>query len=313
MARTQDGPMSLIGLFQGNGPNGFGHNSTAEAVTAELDLSGKTYLLTGCNSGIGQETARVLGLRGARVIGAARSLEKAEGACAAFGPGALPVACELSDPESVRAAVQSVRDMGHVLDGILCNAGIMALPKLELQHGYEAQFFTNHVGHFMLVTGLLDLLADDGRVVMTSSSAHTGTYSEGIRLNDLNASGGYTAWGAYGQSKLSNLLFATHLATKLKPGQTANAIHPGVIMTNLGRHMNIVARTLFPVISPIFLKSIPQGAATQTLVATHPSAADSTGLYWADCNPAKSSVFGGDAALAASLWAKTEEIVAGLI
>jgi NAD(P)-dependent dehydrogenase (short-subunit alcohol dehydrogenase family) len=304
--------MSLIGFFKGTGPNGFGHNSSAEDVTSGLDLSGKTYLLTGCNSGIGQETARVLGLRGARVIGAARTLEKATAACADFGPEAVPVACELSDPSSVRAAVQTVRDLGHPLDGILCNAGIMALPKRELQHGYEAQFFTNHVGHFILVTGLLDQLTPEGRVVMTSSSAHTGSYSGGIRFDDLGADNGYSAWGAYGQSKLANVLFATHLATKLKPGQTANAIHPGVIVTNLGRHMNIVARTLFPLFSPIFLKSVPQGAATQTLVATHPSAASQTGLYWADCNPTKSSAHGRDAVMAETLWTKTEAIVAGL-
>jgi NAD(P)-dependent dehydrogenase (short-subunit alcohol dehydrogenase family) len=304
--------MSLIGLFKGNGPNGFGHNSTAEEVTAGLDLSGKTYLLTGCNSGIGQETARVIGLRGARVLGAARSLDKAKVACADFGPDAVPIACELSDPSSVRAAVERVRELGHTLDGILCNAGIMALPNRELQHGYEAQFFTNHVGHFILVTGLLNLLADNGRVVMTSSTAHTRTYSEGIRLDDLDASGGYSAWGAYGQSKLANILFTTQLSTKLKPAQTANAVHPGVIQTNLGRHMNILARTLIPVVSPIFLKSIPQGAATQTLVATHPSAAAQTGLYWSDCNPKEGSAFTRDTALAEKLWTKTEEIVEGL-
>jgi len=304
--------MSVVGWFQGSGPNGFGHNSTAEQVTEGLDLSGKTYLITGCNSGIGQETARVLGQRGARVIGAARTLDKARAACADFGSLALPLACELSEPTSVRAAVQTVVEMGHPLDAILCNAGIMALPSRELQHGYEAQFFTNHVGHFMLVTGLLDQLADDGRVVMTSSGAHNGTYAEGMRLNDLEADNGYTAWGAYGQSKLANILFATHLSTKLEPGQTANAIHPGVIMTNLGRHMNIAARMLFPVLNPLFFKSIAQGAATQTLVATHPSAASETGQYWADCNPAKRSRHALNATLAEQLWSKTEEIIAGL-
>lgn len=304
--------MSLIGLIKGKGPNGFGYTSTAEDVTSGLDLTGKVYMLTGCNSGIGQETARVLGLRGARVIGAARTLEKAQAACADFGPNAVPLVCELSEPSSVRAAVQTVKELGYTLDGILCNAGIMALPKREIQHGYEAQFFTNHVGHFILVTGLLELLADDGRVVMTSSSAHKGTYSDGVRLDDLSADNGYTAWGAYGQSKLSNILFATHLSTKMKPGQTANAIHPGVIMTKLFRHMNVVVRTLFPVFSPLVLKSIPQGAATQTFVATHPSTANQTGLYWADSNLAKSSKFAKDAELAEELWTKTEQIVADL-
>ena len=304
--------MSFVGLFMGKGANGFGHNSTAEQVTAELDLTGKTYLLTGCNSGIGQETARVLGLRGARVIGAARSMEKAKAACAAFGPKAVPLVCELSEPASIRAAVQSVLELGHPLDGIFCNAGIMALPELELQQGYEAQFFTNYLGHFILVTGLLELLSDQGRVVMTSSAAHKQTYPEGIRLEDLNASGGYSALGAYGQSKLACALFALHLSTKLRPGQTANAIHPGVIQTNLGRHMNVVMVGMLSLFSPIFLKSIPQGAATQTFVGTHPLAATQTGLYWADCNPTQGSAFTRDAALAARLWAKSEEIVAGL-
>lgn len=304
--------MSLVGLFKGLGPNGFGHNSTAEQVSSDLDLSGKTYLLTGCNSGIGQETARVLGLRGARVIGAARSMEKAKAACSGFGPQAIPLVCELSDPGSVRAAVASVQKLGHALDGIFCNAGIMALPKRELQNGYEAQFFTNYLGHFILVIGLLDLLSEQGRVVMTSSAAHKQTYAEGIRLDDLDASGEYSALGAYGQSKLACALFALHLSTKLKAGQTANAIHPGVIQTNLGRHMNKAMVFTLSLFSPIFLKSIPQGAATQTYVGTHPSAATQTGLYWADCNPTEGSAFTRDAELAMQLWAKTEEIVAGL-
>jgi len=168
------------------------------------------------------------------------------------------------------------------------------------------------VGHFILVTGLLDLLADDGRVVMTSSSAHEGTYSEGIRVDDLSADNGYNAWRAYGQSKLSNILFANHLSTKMKADQTANAIHPGVIMTNLGRHMNVALRTIISIFSPLVLKTIPQGAATQTFVATHPSTATQTGLYWADSHPAKSSNFATDAALAEKLWTKTEKIVANL-
>ena len=304
--------MSVIGMFFGRGSNGFGHRSTAEQVTEGVDLSGKTFLLTGCNSGIGHETARVLGLRGARVIGAARTLEKATDACADFGEHAIPVASELSDPDSVRAAVQAVKETGHALDGILCNAGIMALPERTLHNGYEAQFYTNHVGHFMLVVPLLDQLTDTGRVVMTSSTGHTATWSEGIRLDDLSAEQGYSAFRAYGQSKLANILFSNHLATRLKPGQTANAVHPGVIQTNLGRNMNVVVRAIAPLFAPLFFKSIPQGAATQTYVAAHPDAADKTGLYWADCNPKTPSQHAQDAALAKALWDKTEAIVAGL-
>ena len=306
--------MSLYGLFQGKGPSGFGYNSTSNEVTEGLDLSGKTYLLTGCNSGLGAETLRVLTMRGARVLGAARSQEKAAKACSAVTGDAIPVVCELSEPASVRAAVASVQSMGFALDGIIANAGVMALPKRTLQHGYELQFFTNHVGHFLLVTGLLDQLSDHGRIVMLSSGAHTGTYPEGIRLDDLAAETGYTAWGAYGQSKLANMLFAKHLATRLpKATQRANSVHPGVIATNLSRHMNRAVIALFSGLGPILaLKSVPQGAATQLYVATHPEAAAGNGLYFSDCNPKLPSSHGQDSDLAAALWDKTEEIVAGL-
>jgi WW domain-containing oxidoreductase len=305
--------MSLYGLFKKAGPSGFGYNSTAEQVTEGFDLSGQTWLLTGCNSGLGLETLRVLTLRGAKVIGAARTREKAAAAGASVSGEVVPLACELNRPESVKAAVKEVTEAGHRLDGIIANAGIMALPKPVIEHGLELQFLTNHVGHFLLVTGLLDRLTANGRVVMLSSAAHTGTYPEGIRLDDLNASGGYTAWGAYGQSKLANMLFARSLAKQLGPGQTANSVHPGVIPTNLGRHMPKAVVVMFRTLGPaLVLKTIPSGAATQVYVATHPDAAGITGEYFADCNPAESSPHGRDDALAEALWVKTEEIVAGL-
>ena len=306
--------MSLYGLFQGKGPSGFGYNSTADEVTEGQEIAGKTYLLTGCNAGLGRETLRVLTARGARVVAAARSLDKAKAAAAEVGGDVIPLAAELSEPASVRAAVQTVRDLGLPLDGIIANAGIMALPERTVKHGLELQFLTNHIGHFILVTGVLDQLTDQGRVVILSSAAHKQTYPEGIRLDDLSAARGYTPWGAYGQSKLSNLLFARRLATRLpKPGQTANAIHPGVIATELSRHMSAAVQGVFHTLGPVFaLKSIPQGAATQCYVATHRDAAQHSGLYFADCNPAPTSAHGQDDALAAALWEKTEEIVAGM-
>lgn len=305
--------MSLYGFFKRNGATGFGYNSTAEQVTAGLDLNGKTYLVTGCNSGLGTETVRVLALRGARVIASARTVEKAAAALGNMQGNTLPIALELAEPASVRAAVATVRGLGHALDGIIANAGIMALPERQLQHGYELQFFTNHVGHFMLVTGLVDLLAPSGRVVILSSAAHRGAYREGIRLDDLGAARGYSAWGAYGQAKLANLLFARQLSRRLPPGQTANAVHPGVIQTNLGRHMPAVMTLAFGTLgNALALKSIPQGAATTCYVAANPGAAAITGEYWADCNIAASSEHGRDEALAVALWEKTEAIVAGL-
>ena len=158
--------MSLFGMSQRPGASGFGYNSTAEEVTEGNDLKGKTYLVTGINSGLGQETIRVLSLRGATIIGAARSEAKAAYAMAGLSGTTIPLACELSEPASVRAAVAKVRAGGHAIDGIIANAGIMALPKRTVQHGLELQFLTNHIGHFLLVTGLLDTLTADGRVVM---------------------------------------------------------------------------------------------------------------------------------------------------
>lgn len=305
--------MSIYGMFKGKGATGFGYSSTAEEVTAGIDLKGKTFIVTGSNSGLGTETARVLALRGARVIASARTVEKATEAFRGVPGEFVPLALELSEPASVRAAVATVRGLGHALDGIVCNAGIMALPERKTQHGYELQFFTNHVGHFILVTGLVEKLSPTGRVVMLSSTAHMNPYAEGIRLDDLGAEKGYTAWGAYGQAKLANLLFARQLAKRLPAGQTSNSVHPGVIATNLSRHMNPIVVAMFSGIGPIVaLKSVPEGAATSCYVAANPAAATITGEYWADCNVAKSSAYGRDDALAAALWEKTESIVASL-
>ncbi len=216
--------MSLLATLKGKGPSGFGYGSTAEEATRGLDLSGRAYLVTGANSGLGLETVRVLSLRGARVFAAARTAEKARAACAAFGAKIQPVACELSDPASVRACVAAVKADGAPLDAIILNAGIMGLPKLRQAHGYELQFFTNHIGHFILATGLLSQLAEKGRVVALSSTAHQFAPKGGIEFDNLSGERGYSAWRAYGQSKLANLLFAKELARRLAgTGKTANA------------------------------------------------------------------------------------------
>ena len=305
--------MSILGFFKGNGKSGFGYNSTAADVTNGLDLSGRTLLVTGCNAGLGQETLRVLCVRGARVIGAARTLDKAAAACALVPGKALPVACDLSEPMSIRAAVASVKQMGYALDAIIANAGIMAPPTLQQKYGYELQFFTNHVGHHLLITGLLDQLADNGRIVMLSSSLHSRAPRDGIEFDNLSGEKGYAAWSAYGQSKLANLLFARCLATRLpQPTQTANAVHPGVIVTHLQRHLGTGVRAAFSVIEPLLLKSVAQGAATQCYVAVHPATASICGEYFADCNIAETSANAQDTALANQLWEKTEQIIVRL-
>lgn len=303
--------MSLYSMLAPKGANGFGYGSTAEDVTAGVSLAGKTILVTGCNSGIGAETMRVLALRGAHVIGAARTAEKARAAGALVSGKVTGVACELSDPKSVRACVSEVART-HRLDAIVCNAGIMALPKLEQAFGYELQFFTNHVGHFMLVTGLLGALAADGRVVVVSSEAHRNAPGSGVDFDNLRGEKRYEPWQAYGQSKFANILFAKELSRRLAQGQTANACHPGVIKTNLTRSMNPLAGIAFTIATPIVLKSIPEGAATQTFLAASPKAAGITGAYFSNSNPKAPRAPAEDAELAKKLWARTEEIVAGL-
>ena len=303
--------MSLLALFKGKGPTGFGYGSTAEDVTRGVDLTGRTILLTGCNSGIGKETLRVLTKRGAHVIAAARTIDKAKSACDDVVGETTPVACELSEPASVQACVESVKALGRPLDAIVCNAGIMALPNLNLKHGYELQFFTNHIGHFILVTSLLDQLSDDGRVVMVSSDAHKGAPRQGIQFDNLDGHRGYSPWANYGQSKLANLLFARELARRLEgTNKTANSVHPGVIATNLARSMNPVVRTALGIGGPLVLKSLGEGAATQCYLAVHPDAASVRGKYFADCNEARPTSKGRDDALAAQLWDVSEQIVA---
>jgi WW domain-containing oxidoreductase len=303
--------MSLLSSLKSNGPSGFGGSSTAEAVTAGLDLEGRTMLVTGATSGIGLETARVLTERGARVFAAARTEEKAREVTSRLGAKSVPIACELSAPSSVRACVAAVKARGEKLDAIICNAGIMGLPKLEQAFGLELQFFTNHVGHFMLVTGLLDQLADDARVVVVSSALYK--KAQGIPFDNLSGEKGYHPWTAYAYSKLANILFAKQLAKRFAgTKRTANAIHPGVIRTNLGRSMPAFSNAVFALVSPILLKSIPQGAATQCFVATNPKVAGVTGQYFVDCNVAEPLAVANDPELAERLWQESEKIVSQL-
>jgi WW domain-containing oxidoreductase len=302
--------MSLFSKIRGRrGASGFGYASTAEEVTEGIDLAGKTALITGVNSGLGQETARVLAMRGAHIIAVARSQEKAELAAKDFGD-ATPIACELSDPDSVRACVASVIECGRKIDMLICNAGIMALPKLQQEQGYELQFFTNHIGHFILVNGLLDSLSERARVVMLSSEGHR-LATRGIELDNLSGEKNYSRWRAYGRSKLANLLFAVELSKRFEGShRTANAVHPGVIRTNLGRHMNAAMNAAYAATDLIYAKSVPQGAATTCYAATHPTLDRVTGQYFADCNLAKASRHGRNAEMARQLWQASEDIVA---
>jgi NAD(P)-dependent dehydrogenase (short-subunit alcohol dehydrogenase family) len=305
--------MSLVAALKGKGPNGLGYATTAEEATAGCDLSGKTMLVTGCNSGIGLETVRALALRGARVIATARTIEKARAACAGLKGDFLPVACELSEPASVRAAVAAVKAGAAPLDAIVCNAGVMGLPKPEQRFGWELHLFTNHIGHFILVTGLLDRLAPAGRVVVVGSEAHRRAPAAGIEFDNLSGERGYVPMKAYGVSKLANILFTRELARRLGNGaQTANTLHPGVIATNIVRTLPPHERLAMQILAPLALKTAAQGAATQAYLAASPAVAKVTGAYYADCNPSETRPIGRDMALAARLWEASDALVARL-
>jgi NAD(P)-dependent dehydrogenase (short-subunit alcohol dehydrogenase family) len=305
--------MSLLAMFKSAGPTGFGYGSTAEQVTEDISLAGQTILVTGCNSGLGHEACRVLALRGALVLGTARTKEKAAAACATFPGKAIGYACELSDPSSVRSCVAAVKADGHRLDAIICNAGIMMLPKLEKSHGYELQFFTNHIGHFMLVTGLLEQLKDEGRVVMLSSEGHRQAPASGIDFDNLSGDKGYQPLTAYGQSKMANLLFAKELQRRFAgTKKTAYAVHPGVVDTNLARNLGPVLSRVLAAIGPLFLKSVGEGAATEVFAAVHAKAVPLAGNYLADSNVYKPRADAEDVALVSRLWAESERIVRAL-
>ena len=289
----------------------FGKTSTAEGVTEGVDLTGKLALVTGINSGIGFETMRTLAKRGAHVIGTARTLAKAEEAGRRVDGSVTPLACELESQVSIRACAAAVAAIGRPLDICIANAGIMALPKLEQVDGIEKQFATNHLGHFLLVRLLQSQIgsAPNARVVIVSSAAHVQAPSAGIEFDNLSGARGYRSWRAYGQSKLANILFAKSLALRLGEGQSANALHPGVIGTNLGRHMNPLVTGLLGLAMRMFSKSIEQGAATSCYVAAHPDLAGTTGQYFSDCAVTEPSRQARDAQLAERLWDVSEKLV----
>ncbi len=304
--------MPLCQAFRSKGLSGFGYTSTAEEVTAGLSLAGKNILVTGCNSGLGLETMRVLALRGACVVGTARTLEKARAACETVAGLTVPLACELSDPTSVRACVASIVAKGIQLDAIICNAGIMALPKIELAYGYEMQFFTNHIGHFILVTELLNQLTLTGRVVVVSSAAHTRAPKGGIEFDNLDGNKGYGPWRAYSQSKFANILFAKELSRRFRGTQrTANAVHPGVVATNLARY-NRLGHLLYAAAGPLLFKNAHQGAATQVYVATSPALATVSGMYFSHSNRTAPRADAENPTIAKKLWELSEKIATRL-
>ena len=294
-------------------PSRYNRRTSAEEVTDGIDLTGKTILITGVSSGLGFESMRVLATRGAHIIGLARTARSAGEACRKIVGETTAAACDLSDLDSVGRCAETVTALGKPLDVLMCNAGIMALPRLEQKYGLELQFLTNHLGHFLLLNKLLALVleAPAGRVVMVSSMAHQHTVKGGIDFNNLGGALGYDPWKFYGQSKLANLLTSNELARRLyRSNATSNAVHPGVIDTGLGRYNSgTFSRVLTTLAKPV-QREVPQGAATQCYVATHRNQRRVSGQYFADCNPAKTSAYGRDTQLARRLWEKSEQLVA---
>ncbi len=287
----------------------FGEDSTAEEVTEGIDLSGKTIAITGANSGLGFETMRVLALRGAHVIGIARNQAKADAACASVAGDTTPMFLDLAEWDSVVACAERIRALGQPLDGLITNAGIMALPELQLVNGFERQFAVNHLGHFILINQLRDtvLAAPEGRFTILSSRAHRQA-KDGIEFDNLDGSRHYDGWQAYGVSKLANALCARELARQISGTEAiANSLHPGVIATNLGQHLPAWMQFASKYLGWIFMKSIPEGAATTCYVATSPDLRGVRGYYFSDCNVAEGTQYISDDAMAKKLWEVSTE------
>lgn len=289
----------------------FDVNSTAEQVTEGLDLAGRTVLVTGVTSGVGLETMRVLAARGAHVLGTGRSIERARKACESVEGRTTPLALELTDYRSVIVCAAAVRALGVPIDVLICNAGVMALPKLEQVDGVERQFATNHLGHFLLVHRLRDLIAaaPQGRVVVVSSAVLGWAHPQGIEWDNLSGERDYDPNRNYGQSKLANALFSLELARRFAgTSATSNALHPGYVDTKLFRHYPLSLRGFNNVLDSGKV-TVAQGAATSCYVATAPALARVSGHFFRDCNPVVPDPRARDAAAAARLWDVSEQLL----
>ena len=297
----------------------FGVSSTAEEVTAGMDLSGKTALVTGCNSGVGFETMRVLAMRGAHVIGTGRTMEKASKACESVAGHTTPVVLELTDFDSCVACAGQVAEVTDALDILILNAGIGSFTEFELINGVEKVFVINYLGHVVLAMHLLPLVqaAEGGRIVHVGSRmGYMAAPEGGIDFDNLRGEGEYNAGEAYGRSKLANALFSLRLAQKLDPAETtSNVIHPGFVKTNIGRNADGIIGFLYNTVADTLKKTLAEGAATQVYVATNPLVKDVSGAYFKDCNPyrinAPNQMF--DTALADRLWTETQVMLDGYL
>ncbi|WP_201446139.1 SDR family NAD(P)-dependent oxidoreductase [Burkholderia gladioli] len=315
----------------------FGEFSTTDDVLAGVDLRGKRALVTGVSAGLGVETARALAAHGAQVVGAARDLAKARSAtevvraaAAGNGGGFELLELDLASLASVRAAADALLADGRPFDLVIANAGVMASPFGHTADGFETQFGTNHLGHFVFINRIASLLAPGARVVNVASSGHR---MAPFSLDDLGFERTpYDPWVAYARSKTANILFAVEFDRRYKArGVRAVAIHPGGIMTELARHLpddaldgmltQINANLAAQGQPPFRFKTVPQGAATSVWAGVVAPADEVGGRYAENCglssvtdaelNPAAPGVraYALDPELAKALWEKSEQMV----
>ena len=316
-----------------------GASSTADEVLQGIDLRGKRVLVTGVSAGIGVETARALAAHGAHVVGAARDLAKAEAATAAVKKDAAAnagrfelAALDLSDLKSVRACADRLVAQGQPFDLVIANAGVMATPFGHTADGFETQFGTNHLGHFVLVNRIASLIRTGGRLVNVSSAGHR---RANVSLDDPNfEKTPYDPMVAYGRSKTANILFAVAFDQRHRGrGVRAAAVHPGAIQTELGRYMEPgelqklidgINQRLAAAGNALFQwKTIPQGAATSVWAGVAAPAEEIGGRYCANCqvSPIVADdteitaagegvrAYALDGNTAQALWKKSEEMV----
>jgi NAD(P)-dependent dehydrogenase (short-subunit alcohol dehydrogenase family) len=317
----------------------FGATSTTEDVLSGVKLHGKRILVTGVSAGIGVETARSLAAHGAHVVGAVRDLAKAEAAtvqvrkdAAANGGSFELVALDLGSLASVRASADALLKAGKPFDVIIANAGVMATTFGHTADGFETQFGTNHLGHFVLINRIAPLIRAGGRLINLSSAGHR---FSNVDVEDPNfAHTPYDPWVSYGRSKTANILFAVAFDQRHRGrGIRAAAVHPGGIQTELGRHLppgQIEARIaeinqqLAAAGRPPFQwKTIPQGAATSVWAGVVAPSEEIGGRYCENCHvgtvvPPDGTItiasegvraYALDPSTAEALWNKSEELV----
>ncbi|XP_058478737.1 retinol dehydrogenase 12, like [Solea solea] len=274
--------------------------------SSDARLDGKTALITGANTGIGKETAIDLAKRGSKIIIACRDMEKAEAAVKEIidKSGNQNISCkklDLADTKSIREFAEGINKDEPKLNLLINNAGVMSCPYGKTTDGFEMQIGVNHMGHFLLTHLLLDLIkrSAPARIVTVSSMAHSWGV---INLDDINSEKSYSKMTAYSQSKLANILFTRSLAKRLEgTGVTAYSLHPGVVQTDLWRHMSAPQLFAMKMVSP-FTKDSVQGAQTTIYCAVEPSLEKESGGYYSDCAPASCSAAGKDDKVAEKLW-----------